>query len=81
MRLEIINDCANALDIGVSRDTAIRIAMVSDGFPHYVHLICEKMFWHLFNKPEFADKVLAQDYVEAISQAAAGIQAFLREFI
>jgi hypothetical protein len=53
--------------------------MVSDGFPHYVHLICEKMFWHLFNKADVVDRVTAQDYVEAIRQAAAGIQAFLRE--
>src|SRR4051812_41667430 len=55
-RLEIINDCADALKLEVSRDTAIRIAMVSDGFPHYVHLICEKMFWHLFNKPDAVDR-------------------------
>jgi uncharacterized protein len=78
-RLEIINDCADALKVEVGRDTAIRIAMVSDGFPHYVHLICEKTFWHLFNKPDVVDRVTAQDYVEGICQAAAGIQAFLRE--
>jgi AAA domain-containing protein len=78
-RLEIINDCADALKVEVGRDTAIRIAMVSDGFPHYVHLICEKMCWHLFNRPDVVDRVTAQDYVEAICQAAAGIQAFLRE--
>jgi uncharacterized protein len=77
--LEIIAECADALKVEVGRDTAIRIAKVSDGFPHYVHLICEKMFWHLFNKSDIADTVTAQDYVEAIRQAAAGIQAFLRE--
>jgi hypothetical protein len=37
------------------------------------------MFWHLYNKSDVIDKVTGEDYVEAIRQAAAGIQAFLRE--
>jgi len=39
-RLEIINDCADALKVEVGRDTAIRIAMVSDGFQRRVSTLC-----------------------------------------
>ncbi|HTW51142.1 MAG TPA: ATP-binding protein [Stellaceae bacterium] len=78
-RLEIITACAEAFGVDVGRDTEIRIAQVSDGFPHYVHLICEKMFWNLFNKEETVTKARAADYVDAIRDAAQSIQAFLIE--
>lgn len=78
-RMEIITACAEALGIEVGRDTTIRIGQVSDGFPHYVHLIGEKMFWILFNKAEVVERALADDYVQAITNAAESIQAFLQE--
>src|SRR5882762_2019178 len=37
--LEIIVSAFQALGIGVEDTTAYRIARISDGFPHYVHLI------------------------------------------
>jgi uncharacterized protein len=77
--MEIISACADALGVDVARDTSIRISQVSDGFPHYVHLICEKMFWILFNKIEVVSRATAGDYAQAISDAAESIQAFLQE--
>jgi uncharacterized protein len=78
-RLEIVTSSANAFGITVEYNSQIRISQVSDGFPHYVHLICEKMFWNLFNKSEVVTRTTAADYVEAVDDAASSIQAFLRE--
>ncbi len=44
-RWEIIDNAAAKLRLTVNSDSRLRIAQVSDGFPHYIHLICEKLFW------------------------------------
>ena len=48
LRAIIFKACAT---LGVSMDdtTAWRITRVSDGFPHFVHLMCEKIFWAMYN--------------------------------
>ncbi|WP_222861713.1 hypothetical protein, partial [Oceaniovalibus sp. ACAM 378] len=56
----------------IDRNTVIRIARISDGFPHYIHLISEKLFWRVFEAknggvvtPElFGDSM--QDAAEAL---------------
>lgn len=47
-RLEIVDNAAAALSITVDDTTRYRIAKVSDGFPHYIHLVCEKLFWRVY---------------------------------
>ena len=47
-RFEIIGLAADRLGINVDDSTQIRIAKISDGFPHFVHLICEKLFWLVY---------------------------------
>ena len=48
LRAIIFKACAT---LGVSMDdtTAWRITRISDGFPHFVHLMCEKIFWAMYN--------------------------------
>lgn len=47
-RFEIVENAARSLGIEIDRNTVIRIARISDGFPHYIHLISEKLFWGVF---------------------------------
>ena len=47
-REEIVTYAADNLGISVDSSTMYRIAKISDGFPHYVHLISEKLFWRVF---------------------------------
>jgi hypothetical protein len=47
-RYEIVTSAADALGIAIDPDTVVRIARISDGFPHYVHFISEKLFWRVF---------------------------------
>jgi len=48
----ILIKAMNALDVVFDRTTGWRITRISDGFPHFVHLICEKIFWAMYNDPE-----------------------------
>lgn len=71
-RFEIVESAAESLGIEIDRNTVIRIARISDGFPHYIHLISEKLFWRVFEAknggvvtPElFGDSM--QDAAEAL---------------
>lgn len=47
-RTEIISGAASSLGIGIDDTTKYRIAKISDGFPHYVHLVSEKLFWRVY---------------------------------
>jgi uncharacterized protein len=47
-RREIVIDAAQAFQLDVDDDVNWRIALISDGFPYYVHLIVEKMLWEAF---------------------------------
>ena len=48
-RIEIIDTAAKALDIVIDDYTTQRIARISDGFPHFIHLVGEKLFWIVYN--------------------------------
>lgn len=44
-RLEIMDGVEATFAIKIEHNTRMRIASISDGFPHYIHLICEKLLW------------------------------------
>lgn len=75
-RFEIVETAASALGILVDRDTVIRIARISNGFPHYVHFVSEHLFWSVFGSRGY--KVTPEIYQEAISKAAAAMDMKLR---
>lgn len=41
----IMMSTANELGVGIENEFLIRAGILSDGFPHYVHLIAENLFW------------------------------------
>jgi hypothetical protein len=77
-RMEIVEQCARALNVRVERTTLLRIAKVSDGFPYYVHLIAEKMFWEMYRDPQPVRESKAAHYMEGIKAAVSGTQAYLQ---
>jgi Cdc6-like AAA superfamily ATPase len=76
-RWDIAIDALGWFNIEINRDIYIRIAAVSDGFPYYVHLIVEKLLWHLFEKPEPITNVTWDDYYIALDEAIISISAEL----
>lgn len=76
-RFEIVNDAASRLGIEKDRSTTIRIARISDGFPHYVHSISEKLFWRVFYASN-GGKVTVDLFEGAMSDAAQSMDMKLK---
>lgn len=77
-RQAIVARAAEALGLEVDWRVLTQIANVSDGFPHYVHLIAQKMFWHAFRAPEPIREIGSAQYLEAIRAAIGSVEEHLR---
>ena len=58
--------------------TRYRIAKISDGFPHFVHLVCEKLFWEVFEDTAIVNQVRPLHFIRAIEAAVLDIEQHLR---
>ncbi|MDA9431448.1 ATP-binding protein [Bradyrhizobium sp. CCBAU 51627] len=47
----IVLKALDALDVKIDPTSGWRITRISDGFPHFVHLLCEKILWAMYNDP------------------------------
>jgi uncharacterized protein len=77
-RWDIIDNTAKALGVSVGDHPRFRIAAISDGFPHYVHLVCEKLFWEMFNDPIDYQMPTVEHYRNAVAAAVLGIEQHLK---
>jgi hypothetical protein len=77
-RIEIIHQIANAFDLHVDEDVCWRIAIVSDGFPHYVHHIVEQMIWVAFDQEHEACILDAEHYQFGLRNAINETNAELK---
>jgi Cdc6-like AAA superfamily ATPase len=77
-RLEIIAGAADRLGVEIDDTTQYRIAKISDGFPHYVHLISEKLFWRVF-EAENGGKVTGELFEKAMSDASDAMEMKLKQ--
>jgi len=77
-RFEIIITAADALGIAVEETTKIRIARVSDGFPHFVHLVCEKLFWAVYEDSTDDMRVTPDNFERAINDSVSVIEPYLK---
>lgn len=76
-RKQIIQSAADVLGVAIDQDTILRICRISDGFPHYVHLICEKLFWKVFDKKN-GGQVTYLLFEAALMSASDAIEAELK---
>jgi hypothetical protein len=77
-RLEIILNAMSALGLSVEKTSAFRIAMISDGFPHYVHLITEKLLWEVFQDENPIVETTIRHYSSAVRAAVIDIEPHLK---
>lgn len=73
--IEVVSD---RLSITPTRETLIRISQISDGFPHFVHLIGESMFWHMFDAEEVLSETRPEDLKAGVTGALHRTEAALR---
>jgi hypothetical protein len=68
-RREIVQAAADAFDLQLDNDVNWRIAMVSDGFPYYVHLITEKILWAAFTSDSEVTEIDADLFLHGLGEA------------
>lgn len=78
-RFEIIQDAAKGVGVTVSRDLCVRIAGISDGFPHYVHLLTEALLWRMFSDPQQVVDATTEHFQDALDEAVRSVAPHLKE--
>lgn len=77
-RWAIVLHVAKGFGVDVDRNIYVRIAAVSDGYPYYVHLITEKIFWCVFEDDALVKKITKEHYQAALRDAIDSISAELK---
>lgn len=78
-RVEIIESARAAFGLNMDDTTRYRIAMISDGFPQYVHAVCEKLFWEAFEDPALVSRISPAHFVRAIQASVRDIEPHLKK--
>lgn len=75
---KILTVVGDKLGVEVQHESLIRISQISDGFPHYVHLIGESLFWSIFDDRKEIKKSGAGHFKAGIKGALERTEATLR---
>lgn len=75
---EIVDAACGALGLRIEDTPRLRIAQISDGFPHYVHLICQKLCWRAFRSSEIVDELTSDFYIDGVRDALGSVESRLR---
>lgn len=78
-RWQIITAATQHFQIEIDKDSLVRIGQISDGYPYYVHLIGEKIFWELFDNDRSASRVSREHYDKGIKSAIEESQTSLKQ--
>ena len=75
---KILLAVARKLNVEVQEESLIRIGQISDGFPHYVHLIGECLFWSMFDDQEIVVKSGPKHFLAGINGGLQRTETALR---
>src|SRR5712671_104582 len=75
---KILTAVSEKLNVEIQQESLIRIGQISDGFPHYVHLIGESLFWSMFDDPEEVKRSAANHFRAGIEGALQRTEATMR---
>ncbi len=77
-RYDIIENAFETFNIKLPDDIQYKIAGLSDGFPSYVHLICEKILVECYRPDELIDTVDFPLFLRALNEAVRSVVETLR---
>lgn len=76
---KIIESAGTHLKVEINREFLIRISQISDGFPYYIHLMGEKIFWQAQEDTNVISEISANHYKNGIRAAIEDSQTLLRQ--
>lgn len=77
--VKIVTNAVEGVGLSVEDETSSRIAILSDGFPYFAHLVTEKMIWRAFDDDVPISKIALQHFGSGIDAAVTHAMALLRE--
>jgi uncharacterized protein len=77
-REALVHMAGRSLGLHIAADVALRVSRVSDGFPHYIHLLCQKMFWLAYRAESDVEVIGTSLYRAAVAEAVESVEAHLR---
>jgi hypothetical protein len=75
---KILTVVGDKLKVELQQEALIRIGQISDGFPHYVHLMGEALFWSMFDDPALVKRSGPAHFKVAITGAIQRVESALR---
>lgn len=78
-RAEIIKSAADAFNVSIDKMIIWKISAISDGFPYYVHKVCEKLFWGIFDDEDAITNCTESMFNEAVKGALLSIEPQLKK--
>jgi hypothetical protein len=75
---KILTVVGDKLHIELQQEALIRVGQISDGFPHYVHLIGEALFWSMFDDTQEVNRSGPAHFKAAITGAIQRVESALR---
>lgn len=76
---QIIERPANAIGVKIPQGHLNRIAKISDGFPHYVHLIGECLFYAMLDEEQVIEQATDAIFLIALKQALQKAEPSIRK--
>ncbi|CAG9424671.1 TPA: AAA family ATPase [Providencia alcalifaciens] len=77
-RFKIIETAFDEFDLKINDNIKYKIAGLSDGFPHYVHLLCEKILNCCFTCEENITEITHDIFLEGLNDAVNSISETLK---
>jgi hypothetical protein len=77
-RREIVKSAVASFGMDLNDDVNWRIAMVSDGYPYYIHLITEKILWAAYSAHESIEEISWDLFNHGLADAIMSTTAELR---
>jgi uncharacterized protein len=68
-RREIVKSAVESCGISLNDDVNWKIAMVSDGFPYYIHLVTEKILWAAYSDEEMVVDIGFDHFRQGLADA------------
>jgi hypothetical protein len=75
---DIITTAADQFQVSIDNNFTTRISIISDGYPHYVHLIGEQIFTEMYDKEPEANAVSYEIFKSALSRSLKKSEPTLR---
>ena len=77
--IKIVTTAVNGVGLSIDHETSSRIAILSDGFPYFAHLVTEKMIWQAFDDENTITEILLQHFGSGVDAAVTNAMALLKE--